>query len=915
MNERCVLFEWLAGLCFLLLTTLLTAQRCQMCRADLDALSAKGDTIGLKACVDLLQTQYPDSFFCLGRANVTLGLAMYRTGQLNRAVHFFEIALAYRKKTVPPIPSSIARNCNNLGFLSEQLMEYKKAGHYYEEGIKYAEQLQDDPIITYLFQNLANVKIDIGDYQAAHEHYRLAVGKCYALRDTLRMGEALMGFGNLLNQMGLYEQAIDTLENSITLFRLLKKEGRKVDDRLAGCYNNMGIARLHTKDFGRAIDFFRQALAIQTDLEERLDLMNNMGACFRRMKKYDQARRILQQGIRLALRHNKHNVVARCYDNLGEVELDRKNYPEAIANYHKAVAGTIRELAATGYRTNPAMKQVAGSACSKELLVTYLTDKAKGWMAWYRARREPQYLDYAVQTIMVADTVVDLMRREHSMEGSKLFWREKSRPYYEMALEAAFLAGDVQSAFYFFEKSKSVLLLDALTALQARRSLDNNMAAKEIRLQRRLADARKKLQDAMGTPNEEPAREALLQAHRHLDDFIEKLADQHPANYQLRFDLPEINLVKTRSDLIASDGGALIHYFLGDRDLYALSVVRDADPVFLKIPIEEVDTLLSGFFSSLRDPDDYAAYTSAAFRLYQKIYAPLLPYPDIRSVIIVPDGRLAFVPFDALVATAQPSAFAQPTDFVLSRHLIRYAYSASVLTLQEKLNHQPRSILAFAPGFSDGNRGFAPLNKSREAMAALCYKQCKKMEGSAATKKQFLSLAGSFGILYLFTHASAHNPRIEFADSTLFLSELKASTLDANLVILAACETGIGEIKKGEGVLNMASGFAYAGAASLISSLWKVPEAPTEKIFSRFFHLLSMGADKASALRQAKLDYLTQALDAERTPYHWAAFVYFGQNGTTPLRPLSFWDRYGPWLLLPVAGLVALAFWRKRRKI
>ncbi|MCB0640117.1 MAG: CHAT domain-containing protein, partial [Phaeodactylibacter sp.] len=166
------------------------------------------------------------------------------------------------------------------------------------------------------------------------------------------------------------------------------------------------------------------------------------------------------------------------------------------------------------------------------------------------------------------------------------------------------------------------------------------------------------------------------------------------------------------------------------------------------------------------------------------------------------------------------------------------------------------------------------------------------------------------------THAVAEQggiPRIELADRALYLPELYARHIPANLVILGACQTGIGELSRGEGVMSLASGFAYAGVSSLIGSLWKVREEAAEQVLSDFYGNVLTGQHKAAALCQAKRQYLAQSDKVHSNPYYWAAFVYVGADGPLELQEGSL--LWVSWLLGGVVLGAFFFFYVKRRKV
>ena len=169
-----------------------------------------------------------------------------------------------------------------------------------------------------------------------------------------------------------------------------------------------------------------------------------------------------------------------------------------------------------------------------------------------------------------------------------------------------------------------------------------------------------------------------------------------------------------------------------------------------------------------------------------------------------------------------------------------------------------------------------------------------------ATKNNFLTSSGDYKILHLATHASSsNNPAIYFSKDTLKLHELYTHKTNADLVVLSACETNLGEIKKGEGVFSLSRGFFYSGAKSVISSLWNVNDVSTSSIMKDFYTNLDLHQSKSEALNNAKRKYLKEHSLSEISPYYWASFVLIGD--TSPTYPSTSYLFY-------LLGFVALYF-------
>ncbi|MCB0642408.1 MAG: CHAT domain-containing protein, partial [Phaeodactylibacter sp.] len=177
--------------------------------------------------------------------------------------------------------------------------------------------------------------------------------------------------------------------------------------------------------------------------------------------------------------------------------------------------------------------------------------------------------------------------------------------------------------------------------------------------------------------------------------------------------------------------------------------------------------------------------------------------------------------------------------------------------------------------------------------------------GAEATEARFREVAGDYQILHLATHAAANdtiggysflafNPiKDSIENEMLFVKDLYTMELHADLVVLSACETGIGEWQRGEGIVSLGRGFLYAGARSIVTTLWSVDDRSSSRIMEDFYKNLSLGYRKDKALQISKLNYLNQASPVKAHPFFWAAYIPVGQMEAIQLK-----QRKSPWAWL-----------------
>jgi CHAT domain-containing protein len=181
--------------------------------------------------------------------------------------------------------------------------------------------------------------------------------------------------------------------------------------------------------------------------------------------------------------------------------------------------------------------------------------------------------------------------------------------------------------------------------------------------------------------------------------------------------------------------------------------------------------------------------------------------------------------------------------------------------------------------------------------------------GEQASRKNFLKVVKDADIIHCSTHACLNEDdpmgnRIFFADDEfLTTEEIYLLDMNAKMAVLSACQTGLGHIHNGEGVISLARAFAYAGCSSITMSLWPVADEATAKLMILYYKNLNEGLTKSQALRHAKLEYIETQPKAKQHPYYWAAFVQVGDFSPikdSKSKGMLFW-------MLCFGGLIVVA--------
>jgi len=192
--------------------------------------------------------------------------------------------------------------------------------------------------------------------------------------------------------------------------------------------------------------------------------------------------------------------------------------------------------------------------------------------------------------------------------------------------------------------------------------------------------------------------------------------------------------------------------------------------------------------------------------------------------------------------------------------------------------------------------------------------KCKPFLANQATKQQFTDDADQFQILQLSMHGILDDEKplyskLIFADSALYAADLYNTRLNADLAILSACNTGTGEIKKGEGVMSLSRAFTYAGCPSLLLSLWSVPDGGTAELVDTFLEQLQQGETKDKALQTAQFKYLNNTSPDRLHPMYWAGLVPSGDMQAVKFSHNSPWW----WGIILILGIIIYFGWRAIR--
>ena len=843
----------------------------------------------------------------------------------------------------------------------------------YEAAIQELDAMQDpDPEeIGTKLNNLAKVYTDKGDYSKALASFQRSL-KLVPTDAIDKKATILNNIGFSFLRLEQYVKAKQFLSSAFKLFRTFSLEELGSNTNLTGNYinncNNLGAVYLNLEQFDSTEYFLSSAMKLQDEEQENQNLSLTylyFGQLYQQIGQAQKGIQFLKTGLNSALEQHQlpNTYVARCYFQLAYAYELQKEAQTALEYYTKSTEALVR-----GELENELPLQIDSVVSDIELLKALSRKAALLWQE-YKSNGASSNLTQAFQHYEFISALITKTRQSYLEEQSKLFLSEKSHSIYGQAIQVAHeLYKNKKELVYaeavlnFMERDKASTLLESIRDNEARMFTNlrvdeagRNLLEQEEVLKREITNFKRLIYEAENKGDKkletkiEKWNEALFQRKEQFQEIRKALEARFPDYYQLKY-ATEIASIQGIQKTLLDGKSALVEYYLNQEHLIAL-VITTSGVYINELELEAANfesiEIFLGQISSFdfeKQPElAYQAFCNSAFDTYSLLLKPLdgLDWARVERLTIIPDGIINFVSFQALLKTLPESLekvdySTYALDYLLEELSINYAYSSSQLYFYKKRKRDRRSTNIFA-GFAPDFGGIptakaisrscdadhlSPLSENRkevESIAALFGKKSTIYLGADASSKQFKSIASDYRVLHLATHAcsqadSSLYQKIYFGDRDyLYGFDLYDLNIAADLVVLSACETGIGELVQGEGVLSLARGFAYAGSPSILTSLWSVSDYATSEMMVKYYEYLEMGKAKSTALQAAQKDFMAEQSSTFMHPVFWAGFVQVGSDEALFSSTISIlWPRILP---LALVGLVLFFYFYRKRQL
>lgn len=777
------------------------------------------------------------------------------------------------------------------------------------------------------------------------------------LEDNLVSGRIYYSLGNAYSVDNQHELAIINFKKAAFWFSKLQDK----NGRMASSFLSLGIVYHAIKQDHRALDSYAHAInhylrLYEPESVELAKVYLQKATAHQALGELDSAEYYFRWNLRI-----RTNTYGEKDVNTFGAKLALGHFYKSVGNYdsaakysHECLISLVKNFNDHNLKSNP----FPGNTELNTDLVIGLVNKASTLKVMTERDSNRGNLDLSLNTYLLADSVFTIFRRNLKYDDPQLKELEVGYIPYDQMVELTFnlfkQTGNkdyLNKAIKVMEQSRSVLLESTLNKAKeydtihgSRRFRDkvNNMVGQrsEILRQLSLADLPQSTSDSLG--------EALLSLNDSFSE-LQKTTGPISASYLNGLDNQKVVGTQEMQSLLKKRNSILFEFLWSNEKIFELVISSDKIETKVVVQTDSFKQAFENFVILLQAPpseaikqENFDRFSKGAFVLYRDLIGDFLPKnpksTEGVNLIFSANGPLATIPFEALI-TQLPGGndVNYRLPYLVQRFPISYAYSSSILVKQSKPARIGNKLLAlgFAGNGDSGveRNGLNSLpgteREIRSIMAVMKNNTNKYYLENEASEAAFKSQVADFDIVHLAIHGladstNALNSKLVFRsefdtteDSNLYAHELYNLNLDKlDLAVLSACESGIGKVQEGEGVMSIARGFAAAGCPSLVISLWKINDGTSAQVMGDFYKHLSYGEDINKALANAKKDYMANASEFNSHPAYWAAFMQVGDTRAIDIKvPETKYLLIASIVLIAAAAFVITGYRRHQRTV
>ena len=808
--------------------------------------------------------------------------------------------------------------------------------------------------------NLAYAHGDSGDIQKTEELFKKSLSLYQGEGDKRGEARVLTAVGTLYSFLGQKQTALDTHLKAMELLRPIGDRGGQ-----AIVFNSLGKVYEDLNKLRDALDHYKQALNIyqqQENIEFASATKFYIGRTYKLMNDERTALQFFRESAADSQLVGQRRVTAYALTAISAIQSKAGNKDEARAQLQQAArlyqkigdrrgrANALNELATIHHAANQNAKALV---YHKQALDLYRTagDKQGEAATLYKMAVVEEALGNlanALAYVKESYDAIEVLRSQVVSPDLRASYYASVRKYAELYIDLQMRLGQAngdksapERAFEISEHAHSRSLLEVLgeAAAQIRQGVKPALLGQERVLKQKLNAQTLNRMRLLENPEprelemvDRDIRE-LTTSYRELETQIKQQSPRYAGLVQPQ----PLSLKRIQEDL--SEGTVVLEYTLGAERSYLWAITNESLAAYTLPPRDEIETLVKSACASLtarqtmtnesdlssfgpRAAQADAEYWRQAGRLSDMLLGPVIDAIKGRTILVVADGALHYLPFQALPAPGKTNnqGSSEPVPLLVDHEIVSLPSASILATIRQTsrtgTNEEKLVAILADPVFSpDDSRVENPNTASPQRTSQLT--DTISLSRLPATEREAQSIIeivpagtgmmatgfdadrtmalsselGQYKIVHLATHGvvDVENPELsgivlsmisrdgKSRDGLLQLHDIYNMNLsNTQLVVLSACETALGKEVRGEGLVGLSRGFIYAGASSVVATLWKVDDRATTQLMTQFYKgLFEEGLTASAALRKAKLSMWQQP--RYRAPFFWAAFQLQGE--------------------------------------
>ena len=800
----------------------------------------------------------------------SLGLNYIKLGEFEKATEYIEKALAIDIKIGDK--EGMAADHGNLSLVYSGMGQFRKSIVYQEKSIEIYKEIDNKPELLRCYSDVGFDYIKLGEFRKAIEYLNKALEINKEIGDREAEASCYSNLVMAYSGMGAYEKSVKYIEKALKISEEISNKSGQVT-----CYINLGSEYGRRGNYKKSIECSKKALDIcrETSIKPKeAHCYLNIGISYVGLGEFKKAFEYHRKALVIYKEIGDKEGAAYSYENLAITYTNIAKFKEALDNHKEAL-----EIC----------KEIGTLTLEKKI--------NQNLAALYYFYDLPVF---AYDYYKIAIELSEKLRERIFEEENKISFSESNSDAYNHMISLCFRLEKNNESFDYLEKNKSRTLLDLLSTTNIQPHVETTLELKSLLSQEEFCLTKLRSFQTQDLTQKKTNREPgeLDEIVEELDNVYNKIETFDPNYVFIRRGKPLsaeniINLISTQNRNLV-----LLEYFLTKDELYIfIFPSRDKQLYIEKISIsqDKINRYISeDYWRSVVKYRWFKDIGESWLGLSNYLIDPISKYLAKGDLIyFIPHGLLHYLPMHALELNGEP---------LIKHHPVTYSPSASLIRFcQNKGSGELKSCVSFGVAIgkeeeAEFEEKIKNMNKEDKKEIEEKIKKVKEIfEGESknvggffngktylgydATKKQAIKTCIDEDILHFSCHGyfDDNDPLssgVKLYDGVLTAREIFDMRLNTELVTLSACQTGINKRRPGDELIGLTRAFLYAGAPSIIVSLWSVDAPSTQELMIEFYKSLKNGFDKATALQQSQKKIMGK--EKYSHPYYWAPFMLVG---------------------------------------